>query len=360
VIDGADQFVRRRGQKCIRLDVHVGFVDSLYTAAPADHPVPNRRCGAAPLLSIPCPPIRTLGLALDPVTHVHLGDTYEIVYAPNLDVLASARVQNIPRSLAAVANPTGDLHFAEIEARLVASHFDKSARATLERVQATSSTVLAALRGKAYWHFACHGTFDWGDPRGSALVMFANESLSVGQLLDADGLGRPRLVVLSACESGLYRTASTPDEFVGLPGTFIALGATGVLASLWQVDDRATALLMAKFYESHLKDGLSPPTALRIAQGWLRNATTRQLITYVKAVFSTGQISKAFAEKFQTAMVHGRYDHPRFAQIERFVQTESASASQSKFLSFLGLKSRRDERPFVHPYYWGGFIYTGL
>ena len=45
--------------------------------------------------------------------------------------------------------------------------------------------------------------------------------LSVGRLLEADGLGRPRLVVLSACETGLYDITSSPDEFIGLPATFI-------------------------------------------------------------------------------------------------------------------------------------------
>ena len=79
--------------------------------------------------------------------------------------------------------------------------------------------------------------------------------LTVGQLLETDGLGRPRLVVLSACETGLYDIRSSPDEFVGLPGTFIALGAAGVLGTLWPVSDAATALLIARFYELHLGEG---------------------------------------------------------------------------------------------------------
>lgn len=125
--------------------------------------------------------------------------------------------------------------------------------------QATPESVLAALKGKTYWHFASHGTFSWRDARQSALVMHGREALSVGRLLETDGLGRPRLVVLSACETGLYDIARNPHEFIGLPGAFAALGAVGVLSKLWPVDDTATALLIARFYGLHMGRRLAPP-----------------------------------------------------------------------------------------------------
>ena len=62
--------------------------------------------------------------------------------------------------------------------------------------------------------------------------MHGEAPLSVGRLLDTEGLGRPRLVVLSACETGLFDINRNPDEFIGLPGTFTALGAAGVLGTL--------------------------------------------------------------------------------------------------------------------------------
>jgi CHAT domain-containing protein len=114
------------------------------------------------------------------------------------------------------------------------------------------------------------GTFSWGDARQSGLYLSGRELLTVGKLLEADGLGQPRLVVLSACETGLYDISRNPDEFVGLPGTFTALGAAGVLGTLWPVSDAATALLIAKFYDLHMDGRLPPPTALRRAQAWLR------------------------------------------------------------------------------------------
>jgi len=43
-------------------------------------------------------------------------------------------------------------------------------------------------------------------------------------------------------------------------------GAPRVVASLWRIDDRATAELMSSFYQGMIKDKLTPAAALRAAQ----------------------------------------------------------------------------------------------
>ena len=48
---------------------------------------------------------------------------------------------------------------------------------------------------------------------------------------------------------------------MGLPAAFLELGAGGVIGSLWEVSDLATALLMARFYELHIDKGLAPAMA---------------------------------------------------------------------------------------------------
>ena len=60
---------------------------------------------------------------------------------------------------------------------------------------------------------------------------------------------------------------NSPDEFIGLPATFISLGAAGVLGTLWPVSDAATALLIGKFYELHIENGAES------AYGLARRAT---------------------------------------------------------------------------------------
>src|SRR5437868_15535210 len=87
----------------------------------------------------------------------------------------------------------------------------------------------------------------------------------------------------------------------------MALGAAGVLGTLWPVDDRATALLIAKFYELHLGQGLAPPAALKRAQAWLREATRAELVAYV-----------------QTAATKHPFDAVKFAELEESLAKRGA------------------------------------
>jgi CHAT domain-containing protein len=56
------------------------------------------------------------------------------------------------------------------------------------------------------------------------------------------------------------------EGLVGLTQGFMYAGSARVVASLWSVDDRATAELMKRFYQGILGKGLTPATALRVAQ----------------------------------------------------------------------------------------------
>ncbi|MBI1748564.1 MAG: CHAT domain-containing protein [Acidobacteria bacterium] len=78
-------------------------------------------------------------------------------------------------------------------------------------------------------------------------------------------LSRVRLVTLSACGTGLGRYWRG-EGLVGLPHAFLSAGAPAVLASLWNVEDTPTRLLMERFYYHLQKDGMSKAEALRQAQ----------------------------------------------------------------------------------------------
>ncbi|MFL6290425.1 MAG: CHAT domain-containing protein, partial [Thermoanaerobaculia bacterium] len=78
------------------------------------------------------------------------------------------------------------------------------------------------------------------------------------------------IVVLSACRTGLGREVRG-EGLVGLSQSFLAAGASSVVASLWNVDDRATAALMDRFYDELLHHGRPPAEALRRAQLSLRS-----------------------------------------------------------------------------------------
>ena len=73
------------------------------------------------------------------------------------------------------------------------------------------------------------------------------------------------LAVLSACETGLGDVAGGEGVF-GLQRAFHIAGAKNVVASLWKVEDEATAALMALFYRKLWQEGKPAPQALKEAQ----------------------------------------------------------------------------------------------
>jgi CHAT domain-containing protein len=80
--------------------------------------------------------------------------------------------------------------------------------------------------------------------------------------LDLSGL---QLAVLSACETGLGEVAGGEGVF-GLQRAFHLAGTRNVVASLWQVDDEATAAMMVLFYRHLWENKLPAIEALRQAQ----------------------------------------------------------------------------------------------
>jgi CHAT domain-containing protein len=120
-------------------------------------------------------------------------------------------------------------------------------------------------------HFATHGLLDNQHPELSGLVLSLVDRQGKSQdgfldLEDVYNLTLPaELVVLSACETGLGKQIAG-EGLVGLTRGFMYAGASRVVASLWKVDDVATAELIGRFYRGMLKEGLRPAAALRQAQ----------------------------------------------------------------------------------------------
>ena len=103
-------------------------------------------------------------------------------------------------------------------------------------------------------------------PDGRSYVSGKGRLFTMKEIASHMDLSKTELVVLSTCESGLVGIGGKSDEFVGLPGGFLRVGAKNVVASLWVVDDEATATLMERFYRHMIEEKISPAKALRLAQ----------------------------------------------------------------------------------------------
>jgi CHAT domain-containing protein len=121
-------------------------------------------------------------------------------------------------------------------------------------------------------HFATHGLLNSFRPELSGIVLSMvdeNGNEQNGFLSTADVFNmslHADLVVLSGCRTGLGREIKG-EGIAGLTRAFIYAGAPRVVASLWKVNDAATAELMKRFYEGMLRPHrLSAAAALREAQ----------------------------------------------------------------------------------------------
>ncbi|MBW8877778.1 MAG: CHAT domain-containing protein [Acidobacteria bacterium] len=137
------------------------------------------------------------------------------------------------------------------------------------------------LKGFRKLHFATHGILDTRHPELSGLVLSlydkqGREQNGVLRLNDIYNLRLGAdLVVLSACRTALGREWRG-EGLIGLTRGFMYAGAARVVASLWSVEDQATAELMEGFYRGMLRENLSPAAALRKAQLEMRRNPRRK------------------------------------------------------------------------------------
>jgi CHAT domain-containing protein/tetratricopeptide (TPR) repeat protein len=151
--------------------------------------------------------------------------------------------------------------FAPPDRRLLALDFDAN-------LKTASHETLDQYR---IVHFATHGLINAKNPELSGLVL----SLYDPEGKEQDGFLRlfeiynlrlnADLVVMSGCKTALGKEIRG-EGLVGLTCGFMYAGAPRVVASLWSVDDQATARLMKRFYQKMLGEGATAAAALRAAQ----------------------------------------------------------------------------------------------
>ena len=172
--------------------------------------------------------------------------------------------------LLALAPRLSDLPGTTAEVRAIADLYGTDAQVVIGN-RATPALLATAAPGRSIVHLASRGVLNRHNPRFSYIAL-APDDRSDGRL-EVHEVARlsidARLVVLSACQTGLGagRLVDVPpgDDWMGLVQAFQSAGARSVLATLWPVDDRATAGLMKRFYVA-LRAGASESGALAVAQ----------------------------------------------------------------------------------------------
>lgn len=236
-----------------------------------------------------------------------LGALHEVVSLPSASVLddlrqlAAARPP-APRAVAVVADPVFSADDPRVTAptaaaREVPRNTTPRARTALGRLpftrdeasairalapagqvfsalgfEATRDLVTGGkLAGHRVVHIATHGILNTERPdlSGLTLSMVDRNGRRRDGFLRADALYSVKLdadlVVLSACQTALGRTIRG-EGLTGMTRAWMYAGAPRVVASLWRVDDAASAQLMRHFYRGLLKQRLAPAAALAAAQ----------------------------------------------------------------------------------------------
>jgi CHAT domain-containing protein len=244
-------------------------------------------------------------------------DDIHFTYAPNAKSLTAAQAidqRTGADSILAIDNPREDLPNSSREVTAATDTFPQPI--VLKHKQATVEAVKTALPQATIAHFSCHGTANLTDPLNSGLAM-SDGLLTLKDIfaLNLAEHGGIRLAVLSACETGLSGIENA-DEAISLPTGLLQAGVAGVVASLWSVSELSTMVLLSRFYTLWQNQHMSPATALRCAQQWLRDASPTDIV-----------------------------DHCR-----TFIPDLDSHKELKRSLKY----------DYSHPYHWSAFSYTGV
>jgi tetratricopeptide (TPR) repeat protein len=200
----------------------------------------------------------------------YLSEDYILFTLPSASTLRFIQEKRKPEvsNILALGNPSTtlpDLKNAEQEAKSIASLYETQARIGQD---ATESAVRAQANQAGILHLAAHGEYNPNNPLFSVIHLAADSEndgrLEAHEIFGLDLTKATDLVVLSACQTNIG-AVSAGDEVVGLNRAFLYAGTPTVIASLWNVDDEATALLMEQFY-TRLREGMGKGEALQQAQ----------------------------------------------------------------------------------------------
>jgi CHAT domain-containing protein len=237
----------------------------------------------------------------------YLVERYTTSYAASVSSFAHLRNEGGPRQpgVLAVGSPATPLSAVDergsplawasqlralphsrAELRRIAATFRGRTR-VLEGSRAIEEALSAEMLGDVgILHFATHALIDEDRPDRSGLALSPHPAGSDGILQTREVYRLPlerALVTLSACQTALGREV-TGEGLLSVARAFFFAGASAVTASLWNVSDRSTADLMARFYQ-RIHEGASFDLALADAKRAFLGSTSVRRHPYYWAPF---------------------------------------------------------------------------
>ena len=158
---------------------------------------------------------------------------------------------------------------ARKEAQAIAKELGIAEQNVLIGADATRKNVVRAIdrsAGEGVIYMATHAVADAKNPLTRGFVVLSQQNLFAGELRTQQFRGwdeHEPLVVMSACQTALGRVFD--GGTFGVARTWTNAGAGQVVASLWNVSDRATYRLMTRFVAG-LQQGKAPELAMQAAQ----------------------------------------------------------------------------------------------
>lgn len=214
--------------------------------------------------------LRNLSIASLHDGQKYIIEKYNIALAPGMQLLQSQPLKQVKLKMLVGALTEGRQGFSDLPG--VASEIEQiSSKIPTEKLvnkYFITKSLEQEVKNKSFsiLHLATHGQFS--SNAEETFILTWNERINVKEL---DQLLRSReqenqepieLLVLSACE-----TATGDDRAVlGLAGLAIRSGARSTVGTLWQVDDRATAIFFKEFYRQLINPNINKAQALRNAQ----------------------------------------------------------------------------------------------
>ena len=221
------------------------------------------------LVFIPDGPLRTVPMAALHDGAQFLIEKFAVATTPGLNLtdpkpIDRDKVRMLSSGLTRAVQGFPSLPFVEEEINAIRTLYQGD---QLLNAEFLTPRLEQELKNHAYGilHIATHGWFA-SDTTQSYLLTY-NSKLTIDELNRLIGLFRYRkdpleLLTLSACQTGIGDDRSA----LGLAGVAIKAGARSALATLWFINDEASAALVSEFYRELRNPKLSKAQALQHAQ----------------------------------------------------------------------------------------------